>query len=75
MINIGMILKFLFKQLSLNQQVNIMKKLGMVVGTRNQDGRLIYLYMIDNLFAEIIYENDNPKLKVEGLVLMDVVTK
>ena len=68
-----MILKFLFKQLSLNQQVNFMKKLGMVVGTRNRDGRLIYLYMIHNLFAEIIYENDNPKLKVEGLVLMDVV--
>ena len=74
MINIGMILKFLFKQLSLNQQGNFMKKLGMVVGTRNQDGRLIYQYMIHNLFAEIIYENDNPKLKVEGLVLMEVVT-
>ncbi|MEO5601697.1 MAG: hypothetical protein ABIR06_12295 [Cyclobacteriaceae bacterium] len=68
-----MLLKFLFKQLSLTHQVNFIKKLGMVVGTRNQDGRLIYLYMIHNLFAEIIYENDNPKLKVEGLVLKDGV--
>lgn len=47
-----------------------MKRRGIVLGTRKKDGRQSYLYMVNNLFAEILYENDNPRLKVESLVLL-----
>jgi hypothetical protein len=30
---------------------------------------------VNNLFAEIFYENDNPGLKVEALVVIDGLTK
>lgn len=48
-----------------------MKRRGIVLGTRNKGGRQSYLYMVNNLFAEILYENDNPGLKVEALVVLD----
>lgn len=48
-----------------------MKRRGIVLGTRKKDGRQTYLYMVDNLFAEIIYENDNPRMKAEALVVLD----
>lgn len=66
-----MILKLIFKQLSLRRQAEFMKRRGIVLGTRNMNGRLTYLYMVNNLFAEIIYEKDNPKMCVERLVVLD----
>ena len=67
----GMLLKFVFKRLSLSKQANFMKCRGIVVGTRKKEGRQAYLYMVNNLFAEILYENDNPHMKAEALVLLD----
>ncbi len=48
-----------------------MKRKGIVLGTRMKDGRQSYLYMVNNLFAEILYEDDNPRLQVETLVVLD----
>jgi hypothetical protein len=66
-----MLLKLILTRLSLNKQANFMKKRGIVLGTRKKDGRQTYLYMFNNIFAEILYENDNPGMKVEALVLLD----
>lgn len=66
-----MLLKFIIQRLPVRNQANLMKRRGIVVGTRNKNGRRSYLYMINNLFAEILYENDNPGLQVEALVLLD----
>jgi hypothetical protein len=71
----AMILKLLFKRLSAARQADIMKRRGIVLGTRNKGGRQSYLYMINNLFAEILYENDNPRMKVEALVVLDGLDK
>lgn len=70
-----MILKMLFKRLSTAKQADIMKRRGIVLGTRRIKGRQSYLYMINNLFAEILYENDNPGMKVETLVVLDGLHK
>ena len=64
-------LKFLFKRLPIARQAEFMKRRGIVLGTRKKDGRQTYLYMVDNLFAEIIYEHDNPRMKAEALVVLD----
>lgn len=60
----------MFKLLSTARQAAFMKRRGIVLGTRKKDGRQSYLYMVNNLFVEIRYENDNPRLKVESLVLL-----
>lgn len=70
-----MFLKLFFKQLSVARQAEFMKRRGIVLGTRNKDGRQTYLYMVNNLFAEIMYEKDNPRLNVETVVVLDGLTK
>jgi hypothetical protein len=54
-----MLLKFIFKQFSINRQVEFLKKKAIVLGTRMKDGRRIHIYMFRNLFVEVIYKNDN----------------
>jgi hypothetical protein len=66
-----MFLKVIFKSLSMPKQANLMKRRGIVLGTRNKDGRQGYLYMLNNIFAEIFYVNDNPGLGAERLVVLD----
>jgi hypothetical protein len=70
-----MLLKFIIKRLSVSHQACFMKKRGIVLGTRTKDNRQIYLYMVSSLFAEIRYEDDNPRMKVEALVLIDGLKK
>ena len=70
-----MFLKLFFNRWSVTRQADFMKRRGIVLGTRNKDGRQSYVYMVNNLFAEIFYENDNPGLKVETLVVIDGLTK
>jgi len=70
-----MFLKLFFKRLSITRQAEFMKRKGIVLGTRNKAGRQSYLYMVNNLFAEIFYENDNPRLKVEEIVVLDGLHK
>jgi len=48
-----------------------MQRRGLVVGTRHKNGRMVYLYMLDNLFAEIIYKHDIPSFNPERVVLLD----
>lgn len=54
-----MLLKFIFKQFSINRQVNFLKKKAIVLGTRVKDGRKIHIYMFRSLFVEVIYKNDD----------------
>ncbi len=70
-----MLLRLIFKRLSINRQASFMKSRGIVLGTRKKDGRQAYLYMVNNLFAEILYENDNPRMKVEALVVVHGLDK
>lgn len=60
-----MLTRFLFKRMSVERKVKFLKKRGIELGTRLKDGRLIHMYMFRNLFAEIIYRNDDPSLEVE----------
>jgi len=66
-----MLLKLFFNRLSLTAQANFMKSRGIIVGTRNKDGRQAYLYMVNNLFTEILYVNDDPRMKAEEVVVLD----
>jgi hypothetical protein len=54
-----MIRKFFFSQMSLDKQIAYLKKKGVGLGTRLKEGRKIYLYMLNDLFVEVHYRNDN----------------
>lgn len=66
-----MILKFFFKQMSLQKQVNFLKKRGIMLGTRLKDGRRIYIYMLRDLFIEVLYKNDSVSETAERLTMLD----
>ena len=70
-----MFLKLFFNRWSVSRQANFMKRRGVVLGTRNKGGRQSYVYMVNNLFAEIFYENDNPSLNVETVIVIDGLSK
>ena len=54
-----MFLQFFFRQLSAETQVNYLQKNGVSLGSRAKNGRRVYVYMLRNLFVEVMYENDN----------------
>ena len=54
-----MILQFFFRQLSAETQVSYLQKHGVSLGSRAKNGRRIHVYMLRNLFVEVMYENDN----------------
>jgi hypothetical protein len=66
-----MILKFFFKQMSLQKQVNFLKKRGIMLGTRLKDGRRIYIYMLRDLFVEVLFKNDNVNDNAEKLNMLE----
>ena len=68
--NLVMILKFIFKQFSLQSQVKFLKKKGIVLGTRLKDGRRIHIYMFRNLFVEVLYKNDNTEEAAEKINML-----
>lgn len=54
-----MFFRFFFARLSLKKQVQTLKKRGTFLGTREKDSRKVYIYMLTNLFVEVIYKNDD----------------
>ena len=65
-----MVFKFFFERLSVTRQLDFMKKKGIILGTRMRNGRQVYIYMYDDLFAEVIFKNDNPHEDAESFVLV-----
>ncbi len=68
-----MLLNLFFKNLPLNKQVSYLKKKGIGLGTRLKDGRKIYIYMLRDLFVEVIYVNDNSENQAESLNVINGV--
>jgi hypothetical protein len=66
-----MILQFFFRHLSPEKQVLYLKKKGIALGTRVKNGRKIYLYMLSNLFVEVVYNHDNADETPERLNLLN----
>jgi hypothetical protein len=60
-----MILKFIFNQLSLENKVKYLHRKGVALGTRFKDGRQIHMYMLRDLFVEVLYTEDKTYLAPE----------
>ena len=69
-----MILRFFFSRLSLEKQVSYLKKKGIALGIRLKAGRKIYIYMLNDLFIEVLYKNDNADDTPEKLNMLRGLT-
>ena len=69
-----MILRFFFSRLSLQKQISYLKRKGVALGTRLKGGRKIYIYMLSDLFVEVIYKNDNADETPEKLNMLRGLT-
>lgn len=65
-----MILQFFFRQMSLTQQVNYLHSKGVSLGSRVKNGRKLHIYMVRNLFVEVIYKNDDQKGAAEKVHIL-----
>jgi hypothetical protein len=65
-----MILDLIFRHLPMHLQVSLMKRKGILVGTKKQDGRKHYIYILYSVIVEIQYRNDDPQNEVEVLKLV-----
>jgi len=66
----AMIFNFIFRQLSTEKQVSYLQTKGVSLGTRVKDGRKIYVYMLRNLFVEVIYEQDKSSEPAEHVYIL-----
>lgn len=65
-----MFLRFFFTRMSLQKQAVYLKKKGIMLGTRLKEGRKIYIYMISDLFAEVLFKNDDTDNEAEQLNIL-----
>jgi hypothetical protein len=56
--------------MSLQKQIRYLKKKGVALGTRAKNGRKIYIYMLRDLFIEVLYKDDNPDNEPEKLNML-----
>jgi len=62
-----MFFKLVFKYYSQNKKVELLKEEGIMLGTRQRNGRKVYLYMLKDFFVEVLYQQDDIDLEPETL--------
>jgi hypothetical protein len=65
-----MFFRFFFSRMSLPKQVSYVQKKGIMLGTRVKDSRRIHIYMINDLFVEVTYKDDNIDHEGESLTMV-----
>lgn len=70
-----MLLKYLIKSLPIRRQFKIFKKHGLFIGSRIRQGRILYLYMVENLFAEIVFSGDSEENEPELINFVSGLTQ
>jgi hypothetical protein len=66
-----MILRFFFNHLSLENKVKYLHKKGVGLGSRLKDGRQIHMYMLRNLFVEVMYVEDKTYMTPEKVNVLN----
>lgn len=69
-----MLHRFFFSRLSLEKKVKHLHRKGVALGSRMKDGRQIHMYMLRNLFIEVIYKEDKTYLAPEKVNILNGLT-
>ena len=62
-----MFFKLVFKYYSESKRIELLKEEGILLGTRLRNRRKVYLYMLKDLFVEVVYQGDDTDLQPEKL--------
>lgn len=65
-----MILQFFFRQMTLSQKVSYLRAKGVSLGSRIKNGRKLHMYMVRNLFVEVVYKNDDVNESAEKVHIL-----
>lgn len=66
--------KFFFSRLSLEKKVKQLHEKGVALGSRMKDGRQIHMYMLHDLFVEVLYTEDKTYLAPEKVNILKGLT-
>ena len=69
-INNKMFFKLFFQHASPQRQIERLKKKGILLGSRIKSNRKVYIYMLSNLFVEVMFRNDNAELEPEKIQIL-----
>lgn len=69
-----MLHKFFFNRLSLERKVEQLHERGVALGSRMKDGRQIHMYMLRDLFVEVLYKEDKTYLAPEKVNVLNGLT-
>ena len=69
-----MIQQFIFRYLPLSKKVNYLHTKGVSLGSRSKNGRRIFIYMLNNLFVEVMYQNDDVNAAPERVHILRGLT-
>lgn len=70
-----MFFKFFYKRWPLARQVEFLKKKAIFIGSRTKEARRIYIYMYRDLFAEVLFINDDPEQAPESARMVNGLNK
>ncbi len=62
-----MFFKLFFKHLSESKKLKYVRDHGVMIGSRMRNERKVFLYMIKDLFVEVVYKDDNMDESAERL--------
>ena len=60
-------LKLMFKYFSESKKLEYLRENGIMLGTRQRNGRKVYLYMVKDFFVEVTYQNDDLDMQPEKM--------
>ena len=63
--------KWGFKYFSVSRQLEYLREHGIMLGSRTRDDRKVFLYMVKNLFVEVVYQNDSIKKEAEHVFIFN----
>jgi hypothetical protein len=59
--------KLVFRLLSAEKKIQVLKSKGIIVGTRLHHDRKVYLFLLNDFFAEVVFEYDDMDLMPEKI--------
>jgi hypothetical protein len=59
--------KLLFSCLSENNQIDTLRHKGTVLRNYIRNGRMVYLYLLDNFYVEVTFLSDDTELSAEKI--------
>ena len=69
-----MLHKFFFNRLSLENKVKQLHEKGVALGSRMKDCRQVHMYMLRDLFVEVLYKEDKTYLSPEKVNILNGLT-